>query len=124
MIADLEAHGEPEVLVIDAVRKKRQVERLRERFGQAVKHLHVMAPDPVLEERYRKRGRDADMETSYKSAKSTPTEMEVRGLHAVADVVIDNERMDDISAATLAAAKLGLITDKRETLVDVIVGAQ
>lgn len=124
VIADLEAHGQPEVLVIDAVRKRRQVERLRERFGQAVKHLHVTAPDTVLEERYRTRGREADKGNSYESARSTPTEQEVRSLQSVADVVIDNERMDDKSAATLAAARLGLIGDNREALVDVIVGAQ
>jgi adenylosuccinate synthase len=124
VLEDIVSKGEPKVLVIDAVRKRRQIERLREHFGSSVKHLHVTAPDPILEDRYRARGRDTDKDVPYESAKATSTEQEVRGLIEIADVVIDNERMDGKAAAILAAARLGVIKDDRNPLVDVIVGAQ
>jgi adenylosuccinate synthase len=78
--------------VVDAVRKRRQVEHFREAFGRAVYHVHFTAPEGVLRARYYGRqseqGDQADL-TSYDAAIDHDNERAARALIECADIVID-----------------------------------
>lgn len=69
--------------LFDAVRKQRQVEHFRERFGSAVMHVHLAAPDDVL------RIRSGLSEMAYASAISHSNEVNARSLVDIADSVFD-----------------------------------
>lgn len=69
--------------LVDAVRKRRQVELFRERFGSLVSHVHLTASEEVLRSRYAKKGGD------YEVAIAHPNEVNARGLKDLADLVLD-----------------------------------
>lgn len=69
--------------LFDSVRKRRQVEHFRERFGSAVIHIHLTAPDDVL------RTRSGLSETAYTAAISHSNEVNARSLGNIADQVFD-----------------------------------
>jgi dephospho-CoA kinase len=69
--------------LIDAVRKKRQVELFREHFGSIVRHVHLVAAEDVLRSRYAKKG------GNYDAAIAHPNEVNARSLHEVADLLLD-----------------------------------
>ncbi|RZS81222.1 AAA family ATPase [Pigmentiphaga kullae] len=78
--------------LLDSVRKRRQVEIFRERYGDAVFHLHLYAPENVLRERYEARARagTSDEEiTPYEQAITHPNEMAARCLREIADKSFD-----------------------------------
>jgi len=86
--------GAPQVdyWLFDCVRKKRQVERFRARFGNAVLHLHLTAPDDLLAARYENRhaqGNSSVVIPTYASAIAHPNEVAARELSSLADAVID-----------------------------------
>lgn len=81
--------------LVDAVRKKRQVELFRERFGSLVRHVHLTAPEEVLRLRYAKKGSDYDVVIAH------PNEVNARSLEDLADLVFDT-----------SAAKAELLTPK------------
>jgi adenylosuccinate synthase len=78
--------------IVDAVRKKRQIEHFREAFGGAVHHVHFTASEEILRERYvtrqKEQGSDADM-TPYEAAIDHDNERAACALIECADVVID-----------------------------------
>ena len=69
--------------LIDAVRKQRQVEHFRGRFGAAVAHFHLLAPEIVLKARC---GLTPD---AYTRAVNHPNEVNSRALGDVADQSLD-----------------------------------
>ncbi|WP_199748855.1 adenylosuccinate synthetase [Amycolatopsis sp. WAC 01376] len=115
-----------ELVIIDAVREHRQVERLREAFGARVTHVHLKAPHGVLAKRYLDRGNSSGMVelASYDEVASNRTEAAVSDLEADADLVIDTDRNSVRDVATRVAAGLGLYASRDDRLVDVLIGAQ
>lgn len=77
--------------LLDAVRKPRQVEHFRDRFGHRVRHIHLIAPETLLRERYVRRA-DAN-DTSYDQAVTHPNEVAARSLESIADGVFDTSRL-------------------------------
>lgn len=69
--------------LVDAVRKKRQVELFRERFGSLVRHVHLTASEEVLRSRYAQKGSDYDTVVMH------PNEVNARSLEGFADLVLD-----------------------------------
>jgi len=69
--------------LFDAVRKRRQVEHFREKFGSAVLHVHLTASDDAL------RSRSGLSDTAYGIAASHPNEVNARSLIDIADRVFD-----------------------------------
>ena len=92
--------------LLDCVRKKRQVEHFRDRFGADVLHVHLNASEEVLEKRYADRlaagGETGNVD--YPSAKAHPNEIAARNLIEIADLVID---LGDTPAQAAASAILG-----------------
>lgn len=77
--------GNPDVKnwLVDAVRKRRQVELFRERFGALIRHVHLTASEEVLRSRYAEKGGD------YDTAVAHPNEANARSLQKLADLVLD-----------------------------------
>ena len=84
--ADLHSHW-----LIDAVRKPEQVEFIRSQFKN-VYHVHFVADESVLLQRYSERmatGDHAEGNTAYELAITHPNEVSARSLKNVANCVID-----------------------------------
>lgn len=88
--------GSPDSLdwLVDAVRKERQVEHFRERYGSSVVHVHLVAPEATL------RARSALTADEYSRAASHPNEISSRSLLKCADRVFDTSL---IAAEEIAA---------------------
>jgi adenylosuccinate synthase len=120
----LAAHPRASIVVLDSVRRNEQLEHLRSEYGTRVVHVHVIAPEIVLEARYRERARRTDTSTPYEDVVRGPTEQLARGLGSVSDVVVENNRCEPPALLARAAAHLGLFPLAPEPSVDVIVGGQ
>lgn len=123
------ARGEfdEEFVVVDSVRIKQQVHGLRRAFGSRVSHIHLTAPDDELSRRYKKRrGKASRMKemASYAAVRTNTTESQVDDLTKVADIVIDTNRCSPEDVLIRTAAHLGVYSNDRERLVDVLVGGQ
>lgn len=68
--------------LVDAVRKKRQVEHFRELLGGNIRHIHLTAPEEILRARYTERG------GSYDEVVAHPNEVNARSLITIADEVV------------------------------------
>ncbi|QTH15317.1 hypothetical protein C4C32_05280 [Pseudomonas corrugata] len=77
--------------LLDAVRKSRQVELFRHYFAGAVMHVHIDAPESVLQQRYAERGPNHLEE--YHANVRHPNEISARSLGGMADKVFDTERL-------------------------------
>ncbi|WP_312348023.1 hypothetical protein [Stenotrophomonas acidaminiphila] len=83
--------------LFDAVRKPRQVEHFREKFGSAVMHVHLTAPDDVL------RSRSGLTETAFITAIAHSNEVNSRSLGDMADRVFDTTSLTAQQIATQIA---------------------
>jgi hypothetical protein len=93
--------------LFDAVRKQRQIEHFRSKFGASVFHLHLVAPEPVLRERYERRlAEQGDAhEGDYERAVAHDNERQSRALIHVADAVVQTYPGDgrEVLRAALAS---------------------
>ncbi|MDD1965902.1 AAA family ATPase [Pseudomonas putida] len=83
--------------LLDAVRKPRQVELFRLRFGDAVRHVHITAPETVLQQRYAARG--ATDLNEYIASVAHPNEQSARSLAGFADKTLDTEEYTPLEIA-------------------------
>jgi adenylosuccinate synthase len=111
-----------ELIVVDAVRRATQIERLRDAYP--VTHIHVHAPDDELSQRYS--GRDSPLKEleSYAEVRKNLTEDQVTELADEADVSIDTKRCTKADVEARAAAALRLTSPRSGRYVDVLVGGQ
>lgn len=93
----IEARLDIDNWLIDAVRKPRQVELFRHCFGRAVRHVHIVAPDSVLVQRYVERG--GSLLVDYQASVLHPNEQSARSLAGFADKVLDTERYTSLEIA-------------------------
>jgi adenylosuccinate synthase len=125
LVSKIAALPKGETVVIDAVRTLEQIEALRSGLSRPVVHVHLTAPDDVLERRYRNRPKTRFKERgSYAEVLSNRTEKLVPTLAGDADVVIDTGRSTKKDVEVRAASYLGLNARDPGALVDVIVGGQ
>lgn len=110
--------------IIDAVRTRRQVEHLREAFGQRVIHVHLTAPLSELEARYAHRERAIREFDTYEEARRHGTEVNIEELAEIADFVVPAFRCKPESELARVTAGLGLYPLAAEQSVDVVVGGQ
>lgn len=83
--------------LLDSVRKPKQVERFRICFGDAVRHVHIVAPDAVLQQRYI--SRTEILIEEYQACVLHPNEQSARSLAAYADSVFDTESYTSLEIA-------------------------
>ena len=120
----LAAEVESQDVVVDSTRIKPQIDALRGFYGFQVVHIHLTAPTEVLRQRYEARkGSVAELAT-YEDAAADLTEQEVESLAQPADVLIDTSRNTPQDVLTRVVARLGLCSEARSRLVDIIVGGQ
>lgn len=97
-IPALAANPSVENWLFDAVRKSRQIEHFRARFGEIVRHVHLLAPEDVLQERYAAGFEPGD--ASYVTAIAHPNEIAARSLDAMADKTFDTTAVTATVIAT------------------------
>lgn len=113
-----------EVLVIDALRRTQQLDRLRSRFPGRFRHIHLTVDAEVLKARHAVRQHDVVEPSDYTAVTANATEANVGDLAKNADIVFDPSRLDDVSIAAVVLAGLGLMRRVVRPLVDVVVGGQ
>jgi adenylosuccinate synthase len=114
------------LVVVDAVRIKKQIDHIRHTFssGYRVVHVHVTAPEHELERRFKERQRPGDPEKYEDVVIGNRTERQVEKLLEVADIVISTYRCTAEDVLMQAIAALGLRVRSVEPCVDVLVGGQ
>jgi len=73
--------------LLDSVRKSRQVELFKHHYAGAVMHIHIDAPESVLQQRYAERSPNHLAE--YQANVRHPNELSARSLGSMADKVFD-----------------------------------
>jgi adenylosuccinate synthase len=119
----IERHEKCDVIIIDAVRTERQIDHLREAFGERFCHVHVEVPFELAKQRYESRGAVGDL-PPYEEVRADPTENGVWSLNLIANRVVANVNCDPESLLARAVAGLGLFPAEPERTVDVVVGGQ
>ncbi|EIU1301262.1 AAA family ATPase [Pseudomonas aeruginosa] len=76
--------------ILDSVRKPRQIELFRLNYVESIRHVHVVAPESVLQRRYAERGVGL---TQYQVNISHPNEQSARSLAIHADKVVDTDEL-------------------------------
>ncbi|MGY3327468.1 adenylosuccinate synthase [Mesorhizobium sp. USDA 4775] len=116
--------GDEAILLVDSARIAAQVEKLRERFGDRVFHVHLHAEDILLEQRYLARDPAHKEFTTYAEVRANGTEAAVGSLAEIADLVMDADYADARTLAVSAMAFRGVTAPQPQRLVDVIIGGQ
>src|SRR5713226_7626623 len=100
--------AESDVVVVDALRTRQQIESFRRAFGRRVVHVHLEAPLSVLSSRYgKRRAKDPALELpSYAAARASRTERRIGELAKDADIVIDTARCTREDVLVRAASHL------------------
>jgi len=114
-------------IVVDAVRTRKQIERVRNHYGLLVVHVHLTAPLEVLKNRFEERkhsGREKESGLNYIDADLIKLEQEVNALKDDSDLCIDTSRSDEKDTLVRAASRLRLYSTPSHRRVDVIVGGQ
>ncbi|MGY3306896.1 adenylate kinase family enzyme [Pseudomonas sp. PvR086] len=93
----IEARPDAHNWLLDAVRKPQQVVLFKLRFGNVVKHVHIVAPEFVLEQRYAARGL-SHLE-DYQASVLHPNEQTARLLAGFADKILDTEEYTPVEIA-------------------------
>lgn len=120
-------HPSAKGFIVDAVRIQGQVDIIRQHMKHDVTHVHLTAPQPVLQKRYMDHAieqGDPDPVNSYREACSDPTEAQVEELGKVADALVDTDRSTVDDVGIRVAACLGLQSRPDSRLVDVLIGGQ
>jgi adenylate kinase family enzyme len=103
------ASPEAERWLFDAVRKLQQVARFRERFGDAILHVHLTAPDDELRRRFASRITSApqiDSLADFDSSIKHPNEVASRSLESIADLILEVHQLTARQIATSIMTKL------------------
>lgn len=114
-----------EIIVVDSVRIKEQIDVVRRIYRENVIHIHLDAPIDELKKRYKKRKPGSVTElSSYDEVLANKTESQVDDLKKVADVVINTGRCLEDDVMIKAASHLGLYGRGSLRLVDILIGGQ
>ncbi len=118
-------YDDEDVVIVDAVRIKSQIDCIRKAFAHKVIHVHLEAPEGELKARYENRPHDGIEEfKTYEQVEENETERKVTSLAKTADVVIDTKRCTPRDVAIKTACQLGHYGRQYLRLVDVLVGGQ
>jgi adenylosuccinate synthase len=112
------------ILLIDSARIEKQIEHLRQVYGQRLVHVHLTASIDVLRARYLGRDRQIREFDTYDELKQNTTEANIEQLGRIADVQIFTDRCEPKSLLARAVAGLGLYPSEPDRHVDVVVGGQ
>jgi adenylosuccinate synthase len=115
--------------IIDSVRILKQVEHFRKAYSFSVYHIHLIASQNVLKERFLKRRDISELSqssalTKYKAIKKDATEQQVNTFSDDADLTIDTGLSTHEDVFIRVASFLRILPPTKNELVDVIVGGQ
>lgn len=110
LVREMSNVGISDLVVVDAVRRRTQLEPIRAEYGPIVRHVHLTADNDILAARYveRRTLRPGDAD-NYGQVFRDEIERQVDALASVADVVIDNshEKPADVLRHVTLALGLG-----------------
>lgn len=109
--------------VIDSIRIKKQVDSIRQAYGNVI-HVHLTAPVDILTERYAKRAKGKRGRGTYSKVRLNRTEANIESLSAIADIVIDTARSTARDVLSRVIGQLWTRIGDSGSYVDVIVGGQ
>jgi adenylosuccinate synthase len=112
------------ILLIDSVRIEKQIDHLRNAFGQSVVHVHLTASIETLRERYLNRDPKLREFDTYDELRGNTTEANIEQLGLIADVRVLTDHCEPKSILAQIVAGQGFYPSEPERLVDVVVGAQ
>ena len=112
------------LFVINSVRIPGQIRAIREAYGTAVHHIHLIAAEDELEKRYAQRGSKTLEFAAYADVRRSRTEKNVGELAGLADIVVATDRCTPDAVLVRATALLELYPRSVVPLVDVLVGGQ
>ncbi len=112
-------------LIIDSVRIKPQIEKIRSIYGQRVIHIHLTAPEKERYVRYleRLKGKKESADI-FELANQNPAEKNIELLNETADIVVDTIRCNADDIFIRVISRLEGYHGSGRGYVDVIVGAQ
>lgn len=115
-----------DVLIVDSARIPSQVDGLRDRFDDAVFHVHLTADTKELHRRYSVRKSELREFATYEEAADHGTERNVGELAETADLVLSTDHIDAKRLAQTASVWRGISSHTYcpKPMVDVIVGGQ
>ena len=111
-------------VILDSARIQEQIDGIRRAFGRQTVHIHVTAPEGVLEARYAARHGSVAELPSYAEVRQNRTERRVERLATTADIVINSARCTPADVFVRAASALRLYGAGDTRLVDVLIGGQ
>ena len=79
--------------LFDSVRKPQQISNFKQKFGAQVIHFHLTASEALLIQRYTDHESNSNNEVSYMTATSHENEVISRSLIALADYVIEVDKL-------------------------------
>jgi adenylosuccinate synthase len=124
-LSSIQKFNSDTLVVVDSVRIESQIQALRTAFSHRVVHIHLEAPELVLNQRFSDRTNSVFSEaSSFAETQKNRTEQRVKKLSSIADVVIDTNRCRPRDVLIRVASHLGLFGRQYERLVDVMVGGQ
>lgn len=121
----VESNPQNAIIVVDSIRAKCQIDRVRESYRGISVHVHLDCTDEELNRRYKERG-DQNLK-EFKSFADTllnKTEKAVPELEREADISIRTDRCNAADVLTRVACYLGLYGRGCPRNVDVLVGGQ
>jgi adenylosuccinate synthase len=110
--------------VIDSARIPGQIKAIRDAYGTAVHHIHLIAAENELEKRYAQRGSKTLEFARYSDVRRSRTERNISELAGLADIVVATDRCTPDAVLVRATALLELYPRSITPLVDVLVGGQ
>jgi adenylosuccinate synthase len=123
--------NEHDLILIDCVRIKEQVEAFRKAYGPAVYHIHLSAPAHKRLEWFTKRRKEIDLsdgdeaKAKFDEYSSDPTEKGVHKLEETADLVINTADSANFADHVIRAASfLRILPPIHNRNVDVVIGGQ
>jgi len=112
------------LFVIDSARIPGQIKAIREAYGTAVHHIHLIAAEEELKKRYAQRTSKTQEFSSYADVRRSRTEKNIGEVAGLADIVVATDRCTPDAVLVRATALLGLYPRSITPLVDVLVGGQ
>ena len=117
--------GSDSPVVLEGVRKPRQIDRILTRIGHRhVRHVHLSVDLATQKKRFESSNRKKDVGLQFEAAINDASEREVATLAAKADIVIPTERHTEADVFHRVSARLNLQSRSSDRLVDVLVGGQ
>lgn len=99
-------------VLLDSVRKKEQIQKVRSKIQANIWHAHITASEHILRQRFIDRqsdGGEYSADSDYDVIKNSNTEIGVKNLSQVADLIVPTDNDSPLTCALKIRKHIGLI---------------